>query len=240
MVAMTANYAYSSNPEDQLANQKSWEDCNYYCGDVHVRGEYPHFAKRIWDEYGVKIEMESEDEEILKNGTVDFFTFSYYMSNCVSVDKELVKTQGNLFGGVKNPYLKANDWGWQIDPIGLRYTLNELYSRYRLPMMIVENGLGAIDVLEEDKAIHDTYRIDYLREHVKALKAAIEDGVNLIGYTPWSAIDIISAGTGEMKKRYGFVYVDSDDFGKGTFNRYRKDSFYWYKKVIETNGEHLD
>lgn len=240
MVAMTANYAYSSNPEDQLANQKSWEYCNYYCGDVHVRGEYPYFAKRIWDEYDVKLKIEPGDKETLKNGTVDFFTFSYYMSNCVSVDEELTKTQGNIFGGVKNPYLKANDWGWQIDPVGLRFTLNELYSRYRLPMMIVENGLGAIDVLEEDNAVHDTYRIDYLREHVKALKAAIEDGVNLIGYTPWSAIDIISAGTGEMKKRYGFVYVDADDYGKGTFKRYRKDSFYWYKKVIETNGGDLD
>ncbi len=240
MVAITVNYAYSSNPEDQLANQKSWEYCNYYCGDVQVRGEYPYFAKRIWDEYNVSIKMEPGDEEILKKGTVDFFAFSYYMSNCISTDKELAKTQGNLFGGVKNPFLKANDWGWQIDPAGLRYALNELYGRYQIPLMVVENGIGALDKLEDNNKIHDPYRIEYLREHIKCMKAAMEEGVDLMGYTPWGCIDLISVGSGEMKKRYGFVYVDADDLGNGSYNRYPKDSFYWYQKVIASNGEDLE
>ena len=184
--------------------------------------------------------MEEGDTEILKAGTVDFFSFSYYMSNCISTDNSLLKTKGNLFGGVKNPYLKANDWGWQIDPLGLRYTLNELYARYQIPLMIVENGLGAIDVVEDGK-IHDSYRIEYLREHIKALKDAVDiDNVDLIGFCPWGCIDLVSAGTGEMKKRYGLVYVDADDKGNGTYNRSRKDSFYWYKKVIASNGEDLD
>ena len=240
MVALTANYAYSSNPLDQIKNQQSWEYCNYYCGDVQVRGEYPYFAKRIWKENNVNLVMEEGDLEILKEGTVDFFSFSYYMSNCVSTDDTLLKTAGNLFGGVKNPYLKANDWGWQIDPSGLRFTLNELYSRYQIPLMIVENGIGAIDKLEDGNKIHDPYRIEYLREHIKAMDDAVNvDGVDLIGYNPWGCIDLVSAGSGEMKKRYGFVYVDADDYGNGTFNRYKKDSFYWYKKVIASNGEDL-
>ena len=240
MIAMTANYAYSCNPLDQLKNQKSWEYCNFYCGDVQVKGEYPYFAKRIWKENNVNLVINDGDLEILKAGTVDFFSFSYYMSNCVSTDESLLKANGNLFGGVKNPYLKANDWGWQIDPIGLRFTLNELYSRYNIPLMIVENGLGAIDQLEYGQ-IHDSYRIDYLREHIKAFKDAIEiDDVDLIGYCPWGCIDLVSAGTGEMRKRYGFIYVDRDDEGNGTLNRYKKDSFYWYQKVIASNGEDLD
>lgn len=238
MVALTANYAYSANPLDQVANQLSWQYCNYYCGDVHVRGEYPGFAKRIWKENGVNLVMEEGDAEILKEGTVDFFAFSYYMSSCISTDETLKKTAGNLFGGVKNPYLKANDWGWQIDPKGLRYTLNELYGRYNIPLMVVENGLGAYDTLENG-TVHDDYRIAYLREHIKCMEEALEDGVDLMGYTPWGCIDLVSAGTGEMKKRYGFVYVDFDDFGKGSGDRYRKDSFYWYQRVIRSNGEEL-
>jgi len=239
MVAMTANYAYSCNPEDQIANEKSWEYCNFYCGDVQARGAYPYFAKRIWAENGVTVHMEPGDEEILKEGKVDFFSFSYYMSSCISTDNELKKTNGNLFGGVVNPYLKSNDWGWQIDPVGLRYTLNRLYARYEIPLMIVENGLGAIDQFE-DGTVHDQYRIEYLREHIKAIHDAVgTDGVDLLGYMPWGCIDLISAGTGEMKKRYGFVYVDSDDYGNGSLKRYRKDSFHWYKHVIETNGEEL-
>ena len=240
MVAITPNYAYSANPEDQIKNQQSWQYCNYYCGDVQVRGAYPAFAKRIWAENGVTVEMQPGDAEILRNGTVDFFSFSYYMSGCVSTDETLLRTNGNLFGGVKNPYLNASDWGWQIDPIGLRYTLNVLYDRYQKPLFIAENGLGAFDTLEADGSIHDPYRIDYLRAHIEQMKKAVEeDGVDLMGYTPWGCIDLVSASTGEMAKRYGFVYVDADDSGNGTFKRYKKDSFYWYKKVIETNGEAL-
>jgi len=239
MIAVTTNYAFSSNPKDQIANQASWNYCNYYCGDVQVLGEYPYFAEKIWKENGVSLKMEKEDAEILKQGTVDFVSFSYYMSNCISTDETLRKTSGNLFGGVKNPYLKANDWGWQIDPDGLRFALNALYGRYRKPLMIVENGLGAYDELTDGK-IHDDYRINYLKAHIESFMAAIEeDGVPVMGYTPWGCIDLISAGTGEMKKRYGFIYVDADDLGNGTYQRYRKDSFYWYKKVIESNGTDL-
>ena len=240
MVAITPNYAYSANPEDQIKNQHSWQYCNHYCGDVQVRGAYPAFAKRIWAENNVEIKMEPVDAETLRNGTVDFFSFSYYMSGCVSTDENLLRTNGNLFGGVKNPYLKASDWGWQIDPVGLRYTLNELYNRYQIPLMVVENGLGAFDKQEADGSIHDPYRIDYLRAHIQQMKKAVEeDGVDLMGYTPWGCIDLVSASTGEMAKRYGFIYVDADDHGNGTFKRYKKDSFAWYKKVIASNGEEL-
>ena len=240
MIAYMQNYPYTCHPQDVLKCQKEKEMCNFYCGDVQVRGEYPYFAKRFWKENDIHIKMEPGDEVILKEGTVDFYSFSYYMSNCVSHDPNKEGTSGNLMGGVKNPYLDASDWGWQIDPDGLRYTLNELYARYELPLMVVENGLGAFDKVEEDGSIHDSYRIDYLRKHIKCMEEAVEDGVDLWGYTPWGCIDLTSASTGEMGKRYGFVYVDSDDLGNGTFNRSRKDSFYWYKKVIESNGKDLD
>ena len=161
------------------------------------------------------------------------------MTTCTTVQNDKEKTKGNWVEGVKNPYLESTEWGWQIDPVGLRYALTELYSRYRIPIMVVENGLGAQDKIEVDGSIHDDYRIEYLSEHVKAMKEAIADGVDLIGYTPWGCIDLVSASTGEMKKRYGFIYVDKDNEGNGTLNRSKKKSFYWYKKVIETNGEEL-
>src|SRR5699024_3128755 len=149
------------------------------------------------------------------------------------------KVNGNILGGVRNPFLKASEWGWQIDPTGLRIALNELYDRYQKPLFIVENGLGAIDQVDENFYVEDDYRIDYLREHIEAMADAVADGVDLMGYTPWGCIDLVSASTGEMSKRYGFIYVDLDDEGKGTGNRYEKKSFNWYKKVIETNGEDL-
>ena len=221
-------------------SQQGMNEHNWYCGDVHVRGEYPYFAKRLWKELGVEIRMEPEDAETLKKGVVDFYTFSYYMISCVTTHKDVEGIGGNLLGGVKNPYLKASDWGWQIDPKGLRYALNEIYGRYRIPLMVVENGLGAVDTLEPDGSVHDPYRIEYLRGHIQAMEKAInEDGVDLRAYTPWGCIDLISASTGEMKKRYGFVYVDLDNEGHGTRDRYRKDSFYWYKKVIASNGQDL-
>ena len=161
------------------------------------------------------------------------------MSNCITVDPNAEATEGNIGAGFKNPYLEASDWGWQIDPKGLRYALNEIYDRYRIPLMVVENGLGAYDEKGEDGMVHDTYRIDYLRKHIEQMKEAVKDGVDLMGYTPWGCIDLVSMGTGEMRKRYGFVYVDMDDEGKGTLDRYRKDSFWWYQKVIATNGEDL-
>ncbi|MGL5352896.1 MAG: family 1 glycosylhydrolase, partial [Clostridium sp.] len=189
----------------------------------------------------INIKMVDGDEDLLKNNTVDFISFSYYSSNLTSADPEVNKlTEGNVFPTLKNPHLEASEWGWQIDPLGLRITLNSLFDRYQKPLFIVENGLGAIDKVEEDGSINDDYRIDYLREHVKAMKDAItEDGVELMGYTTWGCIDLVSASTGEMKKRYGFIYVDKDNEGNGTLARSKKKSFNWYKEVIESNGEKL-
>jgi 6-phospho-beta-glucosidase len=182
---------------------------------------------------------EPGDDAILAEGKVDFYTFSYYMSSAQSADPAQKAGEGNLVGGLKNPYLKASDWGWQIDPKGLRFTLNELYDRYEIPLMVVENGLGAYDKIEEDGSINDDYRIDYLRLHIEEMKKAVEDGVDLMGYTPWGCIDLVSASTGEMAKRYGFIYVEKYDDGTGTLNRRKKKSFDWYKKVIATNGDDL-
>lgn len=194
---------------------------------------------RFFKENDIHINFQEHDKDILKNGTVDFYTFSYYSTGCVTTDSTQDKTAGNLIFGVSNPYLEKSQWGWQIDPQGLRYFLNEIYDRYHIPIMVVENGLGQDDKLEEDKSIHDDYRIEYLRKHILAMSEAIDDGVDLIGYTPWGCIDLVAASTGEMKKRYGFVYVDVDDNGNATYQRYRKDSFYWYKKVIESHGQNI-
>jgi 6-phospho-beta-glucosidase len=195
---------------------------------------------RFFEENNIVIKKEAGDDEILKEGTVDFFTFSYYMSGCESADPAIAaNAEGNLVGGVSNPYLEASDWGWQIDPKGLRYSLNEIYDRYQIPLMVVENGLGAFDKVEEDGSIKDTYRIDYLRKHIEQMKEAVKDGVDLMGYTPWGWIDVVSASTGEMAKRYGLVYVNKFDDGTGDLSRQKKDSFYWYQKVIQSNGEEL-
>ena len=239
MLAYMSTYAYTCNPEDIILAQQKNQIANDLCGDVQVRGEYPFFANRYFEENNIKLDITEEDKKVLKEGCVDYYTFSYYMSNCVSHDPELEGTSGNLMGGVKNPYLSASDWGWQIDPVGLRIVLNDLYGRYQIPLMIVENGLGAFDKIEEDGSINDDYRINYLRTHINEMKEAIKDGVELIGYTPWGCIDLVSASTGEMEKRYGFIYVDKDNEGKGTLERRKKKSFDWYKKVIESNGEEL-
>ena len=205
-------------------------------GDVCVRGAYPYFAERFFRENGVQIRKETGDDEILKNGEVDFLSFSYYSSRCATADPKVIQTAGNMMLGVPNPYLEASEWGWIIDPKGLRYLLNELYGRYQIPLMVVENGLGAVDRVTEDGQIHDDYRIAYLSEHIRQMWEAVNDGVELLGYTPWRCIDLISASTGEMKKRYGFIYVDKDDEGKGTLERKKKDSFAWYRECIRTNG----
>ena len=240
MICFVTSYPLTCNPDDILLNQEKMRETNWYCSDVHVRGEYPSYAQAIWDKYGFELKAEPEDFEVLKEGTVDFYTFSYYMSNGTSADPDNAAIEGNLMAGFKNPYLEASDWGWQIDPKGLRYTLNEIYDRYRIPLMVVENGLGAFDKKEEDGSINDDYRIDYLRKHIAEMKGAVEDGVDLMGYTPWGCIDLVAASTGEMAKRYGFIYVEKYDDGTGDYSRKRKKSFYWYKKVIETNGEDLD
>ncbi|MEH7086242.1 6-phospho-beta-glucosidase [Neobacillus drentensis] len=240
MLVYAPVYAFDSNPDNVMHALKEEQIFNYYCGDVQVRGEYPAFAKRYFKENGIELDIQDGDLEIIKEGTVDYIGFSYYMSRTEKKEKTNEESSsGNIIGGVKNPFLKASDWGWEIDPEGLRISLNKLYDRYQVPLFIVENGLGAKDKVEADGSINDDYRIDYLRDHIKAMGEAIEDGVNLIGYTPWGCIDLVSASTGEMSKRYGFIYVDRHDDGSGTLARSKKKSFYWYKDVIATNGEQL-
>lgn len=239
MSLFATKYALTCSPADVLKAQRENRVMNWYCSDVQVRGEYPTYAKRVWEDKGIELEIAEGDLEDLREGTVDFYTFSYYMSSCETTDPEAAAVDGNLIGGVANPYLEASDWGWQIDPDGLRYTLNEIWDRYRIPMMVVENGLGARDEIAEDGSIHDDYRIDYLRRHILAMMEAARDGVDLMGYTPWGCIDLVSASTGEMAKRYGFIYVEKYDDGTGTLARRKKDSFDWYKQVIATNGECL-
>ena len=240
MIAGSMVYPLTCNPLDVKESQNKMNMNNWFCGDVQVRGHYPYYAKRYFADNNITVRMEPGDEEILAKGTVDFYSFSYYMSSTATVDKEKIAKMGNMFAGIPNPYLKASDWGWQIDPEGLRIYLNDVYGRYEIPLMIVENGLGANDVRAEDGGFHDDYRINYLRDHIKAMEEAIEDGVELMGYTMWGCTDLVSASTGEMKKRYGFVYVDRDNDGNGDFHREKKDSFFWYKKVIESNGADLD
>ena len=237
MLSAAGVYPYTCNPEDVLEAQQQMNRSNWFCGDVCVKGKYPHFMNRFFEENDIVIKKETGDEEILKAGTVDFFSFSYYCSRCATTDENVKLAAGNMMMGAPNPYLPASEWGWTIDPKGLRYLLNEIYNRYEIPVMIVENGLGAADEIAEDGGIHDTYRIEYLKEHIQQMREAIADGVDLIGYTPWGCIDLVSASTGEMKKRYGFVHVDKNDDGTGTGKRKKKDSFEWYKRCIETNGE---
>ena len=213
-----------------------------YCySDTQVFGEYPAYLLTKFKNEGLNIKMEEHDLEIMKKYPVDFVSFSYYSSSCVAKDDAgLKKTAANTNIAIKNTYIPSSDWGWQIDPVGLRIVLNELWDRYHKPLWIVENGLGAIDTVEEYGSIHDPYRIDYMKQHIIEMKKAVdEDGVDLMGYMPWGCIDVVSAGTGEMRKRYGFIYVDMDDDGNGDLHRARKDSFYWYQKVCQANGEEL-
>ena len=242
MILSMPTYPLTPSPDDVIAAMDA-EHRNYFYGDVHVRGKYPGYMKRYFREHGIQIQFAPEDEEILKN-TVDFVSFSYYMSVCATSDPEKQKKGlGNLLGGVPNPTLKASDWGWQIDLKGLRDVLNMFYDRYQKPLFIVENGLGAVDVLVEDengnKTVEDDYRIQYLKDHLIQVGEAIQDGVEIMGYTSWGCIDVVSASTAELKKRYGYIYVDRNDDGTGTMERYKKKSFYWYQKVIESNGEVL-
>ncbi len=239
MICFITKYPYTCNPDDVIMTQKEMQITNWFCSDVQVRGYYPAYAERYFEENGIVIQKEPGDDEILAEGTVDYYTFSYYMSTCTGNTSDGAQTAGNLVGGLKNPYLEASDWGWQIDPKGLRYTLNEIYDRYQIPLMVVENGLGAYDKIEEDGSINDDYRIEYLRKHIEQMREAVADGVDLMGYTPWGCIDLVSASTGEMAKRYGFIYVEKYDDGTGTLARRRKKSFEWYKQVIASNGEQL-
>ncbi|WP_104048753.1 6-phospho-beta-glucosidase [Vibrio jasicida] len=231
-------YPYSCKPEDVFtAMQKDRE--NLFFIDVQSRGYYPSYAQKVFDEKGVKLDILEEDYETLKH-TVDFISFSYYASRCASAEMNANNTsEANVVKSIRNPHLPASDWGWVIDPLGLRITMNTLYDRYQKPLFLVENGLGAKDVPAENGEVQDDYRIDYLRQHVEAMADAITDGVPLMGFTPWGCIDLVAASTGEMSKRYGFIYVDRDNLGNGTLNRTPKKSFHWYKRVIASNGTEL-
>ena len=243
MLAAGQFYPYSCDPADIWDGLEKDRD-NYFFIDVQARGEYPVWAWKRMEKAGVTPPVEPDNLQIHKEGVVDFVAFSYYCSRCTTADEELFKKNarpGNaVFRAVVNPHLKSTEWGWQIDPLGLRITANTLYDRYQKPLFVVENGLGAVDTPDADGAIHDGYRIEYLRRHLEALRDAVcEDGIPVRGFTAWGCIDLVSASSGEMKKRYGMIYVDKDDQGGGTLERRRKDSFYWYQNVIRTDGAEL-
>lgn len=235
MILAVPRYPLTPDPQDALAAMAASHE-DYTFGDVHVRGSYPGYFLRKLKELGVELEMTDADKEDLKH-TVDYVSFSYYMSVCESANQE-AGGEGNIIGGVPNPTLKASEWGWQIDPVGLRIILNDYWDRWQKPLFIVENGLGANDQLINE-TVEDDYRIDYLNDHLVQVGEAIEDGVEVLGYTSWGPIDLVSASTAQMSKRYGFIYVDRNDDGSGSLERYRKKSFDWYKQVIASNGASL-
>ncbi len=236
MSTKNLKYPATCKPEDCM--QWLYEtQMDAACTDVQVFGEYPYVWKKMWKEKGLEPEYTEGDLKLLKENTVDFVSFSYYASLVTSAEgSQKEKASANLLVGEKNPYLKQTPWGWQIDPEGLRFSLNQMYDRYKLPMFVAENGLGTLDVLENE-TVNDDYRIEYLHDHIAAVGKAIEDGVPVFGYTYWGCIDCISASTSEMSKRYGFIYVDQDDQGNGTLKRYPKQSFFWYRDLIAANGE---
>lgn len=240
MFAAGSVYPYSCNPKD-VWKALCVDRENYFFIDIQVFGEYPNYALKYMERNNCLPKIDDKDLKILKKYTVDFVAFSYYNSRCAADNTDTETAEGNIFSSVKNPYLNYSEWGWPIDSMGLRITLNQVYDRYRKPMFIVENGLGAVDTFDKNGFIQDDYRINYLREHIQTMKDAVEiDGVDLIGYTTWAPIDLVSAGSGQMKKRYGFIHVDLNDNGEGTLKRTKKKSFEWYKKVIASNGENLD
>ncbi|KIS43140.1 glycoside hydrolase family 1 protein [Kosakonia radicincitans] len=231
-------YPLTCKPDDvfeALQENRSWQ----FFGDVQCRGTYPGYILRYFRDNGIHVEITDADREALKS-TVDFISFSYYMTGCVTTDDALnQKARGNILSMVQNPHLASSEWGWQIDPVGLRTLLNMLWDRWQKPLFIVENGLGAKDKVEADGSINDDYRITYLNDHLVQVREAIDDGVEVMGYTSWGPIDLVSASKAEISKRYGFIYVDRDDNGNGTLARSRKKSFYWYRDVIASNGASL-
>lgn len=242
MILALPIYPLTPAPDDVLAVMEA-NHFNDFFGDMHVRGRYPGYMKRYFREQGITVNMTAEEEKLLAENTVDFVSFSYYSSLCEG-RKGKESESANLMGGKDNPYLKKSEWGWTIDPQGLRYVLNRYYDRWQKPLFIVENGLGAKDVLVDDgkggKTVEDDYRIEFLHDHLVQLGEAIKDGVPVMGYTTWGCIDLVSASTAQMSKRYGFIYVDRNDDGTGSLARYPKKSFYWYQKVIASNGAALD
>ncbi len=231
-------YPLTCQPADVIEAMQQNREWQFF-GDVQVRGYYPSYMNRYFKDRGITLEISAQDKEDLKH-TVDYISFSYYMTGCVTTNEELnQKARGNILNMVPNPHLASSEWGWQIDPEGLRYILNVLYDRYQKPLFIVENGLGARDTVEADGSINDDYRIAYLNDHLVQVREAIEDGVEVWGYTSWGPIDLVSASKAEFSKRYGFIHVDRDDSGNGTLTRTRKKSFFWYQEVIKTQGESL-
>ncbi len=236
MLSLSNIYPYNCDPQAVFETMDIRRKSLFF-SDVMVRGYYPNYIFRLWEENNVHIQVEEGDLELIRSYPSEFVAFSYYRTSTHEAGKPSFFDTGGEFS-TPNPFLKTSEWGWQIDPVGLRYTLNEIWDRYQVPVFPVENGLGAQDQVEDGK-IHDPYRIEYLSEHLKAVKEAVKDGVEIMGYAYWGPIDIVSASTSEMKKRYGFIYVDKDNEGNGTLARIKKDSFEWYKRVIETNGEIL-
>lgn len=239
MIARFTTYPATCKPADVMQMIHDDQYSNWFYLDVMARGRYPAYMERYFEAEGIHIQMEPGDEEILRANTVDFVSFSYYFSQISTTEQGWEKTSGNLIMANKNPYLETSEWGWQKDPVGLRVTLNQMYDRYGLPLFVAENGLGTGDVLEADGSVHDPYRIDYLRSHIEQMKEAVIDGVELIGYTMWGIIDLVACGPLTMDKRYGVIYVDLDNGGRGTGKRYKKDSFAWYQRCIASNGEDL-
>lgn len=240
MIARFTTYPATCKPDDVMQMILDDQYSNWFYLDVMARGQYPAYMERYFEAEGIHIDMQPGDAELLRENTIDFVAFSYYFSQVSTTEQGWEKTSGNLIMANKNPYLETSEWGWQKDPVGLRITLNQVYDRYQLPIFIAENGLGAKDVVEPDGAIHDPYRIDYLKAHIRQMKEAVKDGVELIGYTMWGFIDLVSCGSMEMSKRYGVIHVDQDDAGHGTLARSKKDSFYWYHRCIASNGEDLE
>lgn len=240
MLLYPLSYAETCSPEDNLENMKNL-DLHYLFSDVQVRGKYSNKAKKFFAQNDIELDCTEEDLKTLEGGTVDYIGISYYMSLVTSATPERkITVQGNMLNGIQNPYLEKSDWDWQVDPVGLRLTLNHLYDRYQIPIFVVENGLGAKDEKIPNQMIEDDYRIDYLHQHLAEVKKAVlEDGVEVMGYTVWGCIDLVSASTGEMAKRYGLIYVDRDNNGNGTLSREPKKSFYWYQDVIASRGETL-
>lgn len=234
------SYPATCSPSDNLANQSFQKQMLFYA-DVQARGKYPNYKLKELEREKIKLPFETGDKEVLAEGKIDFISFSYYLTHvCGQKTKKIIRGLNGIETGYENPYLKKSEWGWPIDAQGLRYGLNELYDRYQLPLMVVENGLGAYDRFSSDGKIYDYYRIDYIKEHLLQLNKAITyDGIPVMGYLSWAPIDLVSASTGEMSKRYGFIYVDVDDYGHGSFKRIKKSSFFWYQKVIKSNGDYI-
>ena len=239
MMSYAPVYAHSCHPDDVTAAREQYRDREGFALDLFAKGKYPFYAKRWFAEKNIRLDVTEEELETMRRGQCDFISISYYMS-LVSARKEVTgeMTAGNMGGGLKNPYLETSEWGWQIDPAGLRTSLNDIYERYEKPVFVVENGIGVKEILKDD-TVEDDYRIAYHKAHIEQMEQAVEDGVEVLGYCVWSPMDIVSNSTGEMAKRYGFIYIDADDEGNGTYRRFKKKSFAWFKKVTASNGSEL-